>query len=86
MAYELPPMPYDYAALEPHISKSTLEFHHDKHHAGYVSKFNAAVEGSDLDRQPIEDAIKTLAKDPEKSGVFNNAAQAWNHTFYWNSM
>ena len=86
MAYELPPLPYDYAALEPHISKSTLEFHHDKHHAGYVSKFNAAVEGSDLDRQPIEDAIKTLAKDPEKSGVFNNAAQAWNHTFYWNSM
>lgn len=86
MAYELPPLPYNYTALEPHISKSTLEFHHDKHHAGYVNKFNAAVEGSDLARQPIEDAIKTLAKDPEKSGVFNNAAQAWNHTFYWNSM
>jgi Fe-Mn family superoxide dismutase len=80
------PLPYDYTALEAYVSKSTLEFHHDKHHAGYVSKFNAAVEGSELDRQSIEDVIKAVANAPEKSGIFNNAAQAWNHTFYWNSM
>ncbi|MBF2036537.1 MAG: superoxide dismutase [Leptolyngbyaceae cyanobacterium T60_A2020_046] len=86
MAYELAPLPYDYTALEPYISKSTLEFHHDKHHAAYVSKFNDAVKGTDLDSQSIEAAIKALASDPAKNGVFNNAAQAWNHTFYWNSM
>lgn len=86
MAYELAPLPYDYTALEPYISKSTLEFHHDKHHAAYVSKFNDAVKGTDLDSQSIEAAIKALASDPAKSGVFNNASQAWNHTFYWNSM
>ena len=86
MAYELPVLPYDYTALEPYISKSTLEFHHDKHHAAYVSKFNAAVQGTDLDSKPIEDVIKAIAGDAEKTGVFNNAAQAWNHTFYWNSM
>lgn len=86
MAYELPDLPYDYTALEPHISKSTLEFHHDKHHAGYVNKFNEAVKGTDFDSQPIEAVIKAVANDPEQSGLFNNAAQAWNHTFYWNSM
>lgn len=86
MAYKLPNLPYDYAALEPHISKSTLEFHHDKHHAGYVSKFNDAVKGTDFDSQPIEDVIKAVADDTEQSGLFNNAAQAWNHTFYWHSM
>lgn len=86
MAYKLPDLPYDYTALEPHISKSTLEFHHDKHHAGYVSKFNDAVKGTDFDNQPIEEVIKAVADDAEQSGLFNNAAQAWNHTFYWHSM
>jgi len=86
MSYELPTLPYDYTALEPYISESTLEFHHDKHHAAYVNNFNAAVEGTDLDSQPIETVIKAIASNPEKTGVFNNAAQAWNHTFYWNSM
>ncbi|NJN72039.1 MAG: superoxide dismutase [Limnothrix sp. RL_2_0] len=86
MGYELPALPYDYTALEPHISKSTLEFHHDKHHAGYVSKYNAAVEGTDMDSKSIEDVIKAAAADPAKSGLFNNAAQAWNHSFYWNCM
>jgi len=86
MSYELPTLPYDYTALEPYISESTLEFHHDKHHAAYVNNFNAAVEGTDLDSQPIETVIKANASNPEKTGVFNNAAQAWNHTFYWNSM
>ena len=86
MAYELPTLPYDYTALEPYISKRTLEFHHDKHHAAYVSKFNDAVKGNDLDDQPIEAVIKAIAGDSTKTGVFNNAAQAWNHTFYWNRM
>lgn len=86
MAYELPDLPYGYTALAPHISKSTLEFHHDKHHAGYVNKFNAAVKGTDFDNQPLEAVITSVADDPEQSGLFNNAAQAWNHTFYWQSM
>ncbi len=86
MAYELPDLPYDYTALEPHISKDTLEFHHDKHHAGYVNKFNAAVKGTEFDEQPLEAVITSVANDPEQSGLFNNAAQAWNHTFYWESM
>ncbi|MGC1306604.1 MAG: superoxide dismutase [Phormidesmis sp.] len=66
--------------------QSTLEFHHDKHHAGYVNKFNAAVKGTDFDHQPIEAVITSVADNPEQSGLFNNAAQAWNHTFYWESM
>jgi Fe-Mn family superoxide dismutase len=86
MAYELPPLPYDYTALEPYISKNTLEFHHDKHHAAYVNNFNNAVKGTDLDSQPIEAVIQAIATEPGKAGLFNNAAQAWNHTFYWNSM
>jgi Fe-Mn family superoxide dismutase len=86
MAYQLPALPYDYTALEPAISKTTLEFHHDKHHAGYVTKYNNAVEGTDYDNMAIEDVIKSIAGDPSKSGLFNNAAQAWNHSFYWNSM
>jgi Fe-Mn family superoxide dismutase len=86
MAYELPSLPYAYDALEPYISKSTLEFHHDKHHAAYVSKYNDAVKGTDYDSKPIEEVIKAIAGDSSKQGVFNNAAQAWNHTFYWQSM
>jgi Fe-Mn family superoxide dismutase len=86
MAYELPPLPYDYTALEPCISKSTLEFHHDKHHATYVTNYNNAVKGTELDSKSIEDAIKVVAGDASKTGIFNNAAQAWNHSFYWQCM
>lgn len=86
MAYELAPLPYAYDALAPHISKSTLEFHHDKHHAAYVNNYNKAVEGTPHDSQPIEAVIKAIAGDASMQGVFNNAAQAWNHTFYWNSI
>ncbi|NJL78582.1 MAG: superoxide dismutase [Richelia sp. RM2_1_2] len=86
MAYELPTLPYDYTALEPSISKSTLEFHHDKHHAAYVSKYNDAVKGTELDKKSLEEVIKEIAGNPEKQGLFNNAAQAWNHTFYWQCM
>ncbi|WP_069791939.1 superoxide dismutase [Cyanobacterium sp. IPPAS B-1200] len=86
MTYELAPLPYDYTALEPCISKSTLEFHHDKHHAAYVSKYNDAVKGTELESKSIEEVIKSIAGDASKAGVFNNAAQAWNHSFYWQCM
>ncbi len=86
MAYELPSLPYDYNALDPYISAKTLEFHHDKHHAAYVSKYNAAVKDTPMDDQAIEDVIKAAFNDSSKTGLFNNAAQAWNHSFYWNCM
>lgn len=86
MAYELPELPYDYTALEPYISKNTLEFHHDKHHAAYVSKYNDAIQGTDMADKPIEEVIKAIAGDSSKAGLFNNAAQAWNHSFYWKCM
>ncbi|TVQ42146.1 MAG: superoxide dismutase [Gloeocapsa sp. DLM2.Bin57] len=86
MAYEQPALPYDQTALEPHISKSTLEFHYGKHHAAYVTNYNKAVAGTELDSKPIEEVITAIAGDASKAGIFNNAAQAWNHTFYWNSI
>merc|ERR1711974_81916 len=81
MSHELPPLPYAKDALAPHISKETVEFHYGKHHAGYVTKLNAAVKGTDDEKKTLEDLVKHA-----KGGVFNNAAQIWNHTFYWNSM
>ncbi|MFT5717550.1 MAG: Fe-Mn family superoxide dismutase [Oleiphilaceae bacterium] len=81
MAIELPALPYAIDALVPHISKETLEFHHGKHHATYVAKLNAAIPGTEFEGKSLEDIIKT-AKGP----VFNNAAQIWNHTFYWNCL
>ena len=81
MAYALPELPYALDALAPHISKQTLEFHYGKHHKGYVDKLNAAVAGTDQEKLSLEELI--LKSD---GGVFNNAAQVWNHTFYWNGM
>ena len=82
MSITLPELPYAKDALAPHISNETLEFHYGKHHAGYVKKLNAAIESdSSLAGKSLEDLIKT-----QKGGVLNNAAQIWNHTFYWNSM
>jgi superoxide dismutase, Fe-Mn family len=86
MAYELPALPYDYTALEPCITKSTLEFHHDKHHAAYVNNYNAAVKDTPMDSMSIEEVIKATAGNAAQAGIFNNAAQAWNHSFYWNCM
>jgi Fe-Mn family superoxide dismutase len=85
VSIELPELPYGYDALAPHISKETLEFHHDKHHAGYVTKLNAAIKDTPLADKSLEDIIHTAWED-KNMGVFNNAAQVWNHTFYWNSM
>jgi superoxide dismutase, Fe-Mn family len=86
MTYELPALPYSYTALEPYISKSTLEFHHDKHHAAYVNNYNAAITGTEMAAHSLEEVIKAVANDPAKKGLFNNAAQSWNHSFYWNCM
>ena len=81
MAFELPALPYDRTALEPHISAETLDFHHGKHHNTYVQKLNGLIEGTEFAGKSLEDIIKTSS-----GGVFNNAAQIWNHTFYWNSL
>lgn len=86
MGYELPALPYDYKALEPLISASTLEFHHDKHHAAYVTNYNNLTKDTELADKSLEEVIKITANDASKAGIFNNAAQAWNHTFYWNCM
>lgn len=82
----LPPLPYDYDALAPHISKETLEYHHDKHHNTYVVNLNNLIAGTELEGKTLEEIIKATAGDSSKAGVFNNAAQVWNHTFYWNCL
>ena len=81
MAFELPALPYAINALEPHISQETLEYHHGKHHNTYVVKLNGLVEGTELAEKSLEEIIKTST-----GGVFNNAAQIWNHTFYWHCL
>ena len=83
MAHSLPALPYGLDGLEPHISRSTLEFHHGKHHAGYVTNLNKLVEGTELADKSLEETITAVAGDTSKAGVFNNAAQVWNHSFYW---
>jgi Fe-Mn family superoxide dismutase len=84
MAFELPPLPYPKNALEPYTSAQTLEFHHGKHHQAYVTTLNGLIEGSPMERQSLEELIKSTYKDEAKTAVFNNAAQVWNHTFFWN--
>jgi superoxide dismutase, Fe-Mn family len=86
MAFELPPLPYPKDALEPHTSARTLEFHHDKHHQAYVTNLNNLVKDTPFANQKLEEVIKATAKDESKTGIFNNAAQVWNHTFFWNCM
>ncbi len=82
MSYELPALPYAYDVLEPHISAETLEFHHDKHHQTYVTNLNNLVTGTEFEGKSLEEIIKSAPS----GGIFNNAAQIWNHTFYWNSL
>ncbi len=86
MAFELPNLPYEQNALEPYISANTLSFHHGKHHAGYVNNLNNLVKDTDLADKSLEEIVKATAGDASKAGIFNNAAQVWNHTFYWHSM
>ncbi|MDT8450592.1 MAG: Fe-Mn family superoxide dismutase [Wenzhouxiangellaceae bacterium] len=81
MAFTLPELPYAKDALEPHISAETLEYHYGKHHKTYVDKLNGLVEGTDDENKSLEEIIRSSS-----GGLFNNAAQVWNHTFYWNCM
>ncbi len=86
MNFTLPDLPYEKNHLEPFVSAKTLDFHHGKHHRTYVDNLNKLVENSSFSSMSLEDIIKTTHKNDQKVGVFNNAAQAWNHSFYWHSM
>jgi len=81
MEHTLPPLPYAMDALQPHISKETLEYHYGKHHQAYVTNLNNLIKGTEFESASLEDIVKKSS-----GGVFNNAAQVWNHTFYWNCM
>ncbi len=81
MEHQLPALPYAMDALSPHISKETLEFHYGKHHQTYVTNLNNLIKGSEFENASLEEIVKKSS-----GGVFNNAAQIWNHTFYWNSL
>ena len=79
MAHELPPLPYPRDALQPHISAETIDYHYGKHHQAYVTNLNNLIKGTEFENMSLEDIIKKST-----GGIFNNAAQIWNHTFYWN--
>ncbi len=81
MQHELPPLPYEKNALEPHISAETLEYHYGKHHQTYVTNLNKLVSGTEFENMALEEIVKKAS-----GGIFNNAAQVWNHTFYWNCL
>jgi Fe-Mn family superoxide dismutase len=88
MAYEVPPLPYDYDALEPHIDEQTMRIHHDKHHQAYVDKANAALEGTDWDAKPIEEVLQNLDSLPadKQTAVRNQGGGHYNHSLFWESM
>ena len=88
MAYSVPPLPYDYNALEPHIDEATMRVHHDKHHQAYVDNANAALEGTEWADKPVEDVLKNLGSLPaDKQGpVRNNAGGHYNHSLFWEWM
>jgi superoxide dismutase, Fe-Mn family len=85
-SHTLPPLPYADNALDPVISANTLGFHHGKHHKTYVDNLNKLITGTDLADLSLEEIIRSTAGKADKTGIFNNAAQVWNHTFYWNSL
>lgn len=86
MNFELPPLPFKEDALEPHISAKTLSFHYGKHHQAYMTNLKNLIQGTDLEKKSLEEVIQETAKNVDTIGIFNNAAQVWNHTFYWNSL
>ncbi len=88
MAFEVPPLPYDYAALEPHIDEATMRVHHDKHHQAYVDKANGALEGTEFESKPIADVLADLDALPaaKRTAVRNNGGGHYNHTLFWESM
>jgi Fe-Mn family superoxide dismutase len=85
-AISLPPLPYEQSALQPVISANTLSFHYGKHHKTYVDTLNKLIAGTEFADLPLEQIVKATAEKPEHAAIFNNAAQAWNHTFYWRSL
>jgi Fe-Mn family superoxide dismutase len=86
MPFELPKLPYTYNALEPAMSKETLEYHHDRHHKTYVETANKLIAGTELEGKSLEEVIKAAYQDPALKTLFNNAAQHWNHSQFWHSM
>lgn len=86
MPFELPALPYAPTALEPHMSARTFEFHHGKHHKAYVDTLNTLIPGTEWEKASLEDIIKGTHGNDKYIKIFNNAAQIWNHTFFWNSM
>jgi Fe-Mn family superoxide dismutase len=88
MPHELPPLPYAFDALEPTIDAKTMEIHHDKHHAAYVTNLNAALEGTEWADRPLDEVIENLESIPEdkRTAVRNNGGGHWNHTFFWQIM
>ena len=86
MAFELPPLPFAYDALAPHMSKETLEYHHDKHHKAYVDTANKLIEGTGLEGKGLEEAVVASAKDEKLKKLFNNVGQIWNHNEFWKSL
>ena len=87
MAFELAPLPFAADALESgHMSANTFSFHHDKHHAAYVTNLNKLIEGTELASKSLEEIVMASSKDSSKAGIFNNAGQVWNHNFFWNSL
>ncbi len=86
MSFTLPELPYPKEALAPHISEKTLDFHYGKHHNTYLTNLNKLIQDTDLANESLEYIIEKTSGITSKSGIFNNAAQVWNHTFYWNSM
>jgi Fe-Mn family superoxide dismutase len=84
--FALPPLPYADSALAPVISAQTISFHYGKHHKAYVDNLNKLVPGTDLEGKTLEEIIVATAGKPDRAGIFNNAAQVWNHTFYWNCL
>lgn len=86
MAFELPKLPYADTDLQPVISAQTISFHYGKHHKTYVDNLNKMVEGTEMANKSLEEIIKMTAGQADKAGMFNNAAQVWNHTFYWNCL
>ncbi len=86
MAFELPNLPFPGDALEPYMSARTLEFHHGKHHRTYVTNLNNLIKDTDLSAEGLENIIIATAGDASKAGIFNNAAQTWNHTFFWSCL
>lgn len=86
MTINLPVLPYEKNTLAPYISQQTIEYHYGKHHNAYVTNTNKLIEGTDLSNQDLENIIKKTSKDTSMSSIFNNAAQVWNHSFYWACM